>query len=66
MNNKGFTLVELIGSMVILGLIMLLVVPNVVGLLNSSRETVYVEDAKKLVLIAKAKVKSVSRQIVMK
>ena len=56
MNNKGFTLVELIGSMVILGLIMLLVVPNVVGLLNSSRETVYVEDAKKLVLIAKAKV----------
>ena len=56
MNNKGFTLVELLGSMVILGLIMLIVVPNVVGLMNSNRETVYVEDAKKMILIAKAKV----------
>ena len=56
MNNKGFTLVELIGSMVILGLMMVLVVPNVVGLLNNSRETVYVEDAKKLVNIAKSKI----------
>ena len=56
MNNKGFTLVELLGSMVILGLIMLIVVPNVVGLMNSNRETVFVEDAKKMILIAKAKV----------
>ena len=56
MNNKGFTLVELIGSMVVLGLMMVLVVPNVVGLLNNSRETVYVEDAKKLVNIAKSKI----------
>ena len=56
MNNKGFTLVELIGSMVILGLLMLVVVPNVVGLMNSNRQTVYIEDAKKLVNIAKSKV----------
>ncbi len=55
MNNRGFTLVELLGSMVILGLLMLIVVPNVVGLLNSNKETVYVEDAKKLVNIAKTK-----------
>lgn len=56
MNSKGFTLVELIGSMVILGLLMLVVVPNVVGLMKSNRETVYMEDAKKLANIAKAKV----------
>lgn len=56
MNNKGFTLVELIGSMVILGLLMLVVVPNVVGLMQSNRQTVYIEDAKKLVNIAKSKV----------
>ena len=56
MNNKGFTLVELIGSMVILGILMLVVVPNVVGLMNSNREAVYVEDAKKMVNIAKSKV----------
>ena len=56
MNSKGFTLVELIGSMVILGLLMLVVVPNVVGLMQSNRETVYMEDAKKLANIAKSKV----------
>lgn len=55
MNSKGFTLVELLGSMVILGLLMMLVVPNVVGLLNSNKETVFVEDAKKLVNAAKSK-----------
>ena len=35
---------------------MVMVVPNVVGLLSSNKETVYIQDAKKLVNIAKAKV----------
>ena len=56
MNNKGFTLVELLGSMVILGLLMALVIPNIVGLLNNSKEVTYVEDAKKMINIAQNKV----------
>lgn len=47
-NNKGFTLVELLASLVILGLIMAVAVPNVLGILTSNRNTTYVEDAKKL------------------
>ncbi len=54
-NNKGFTLVELLGSMVILGLLMIMVVPNIVGILSKNKEKTYKEDAKKLVEVAKYK-----------
>lgn len=55
-NNKGFTLVELLGSMVILGLLMIMVVPNIVGILSKNKEKTYKEDAKKLVEVAKYKI----------
>ena len=55
-NNKGFTLVELLGSMVILGLLMVMVVPNIVGILSKNKEKTYKEDAKKLVEVAKYKI----------
>ena len=55
-NNKGFTLVELLGSMVILGLLMVMVVPNIVGILSKNKEKTYIEDAKKLVEVAKYKI----------
>lgn len=39
-NKKGFTLIEIIGTLVILTLIALLIVPNVIGLINSSRDEI--------------------------
>ena len=54
--NKGLTLVELLGSMVILGLLMIMVVPNIVGILSKNKEKTYKEDAKKLVEVAKYKI----------
>lgn len=60
-NNKGFTLVELLATISILAIIMLLAIPNVVGVVQRSRNKTYVEDAKKLVALAKYKVKSDSK-----
>ena len=36
-NNKGFTLIELLAAMVILAAIMVIAVPNVMGILNNSK-----------------------------
>ena len=53
MNKKGFTLVELLASLVILALLMGVAVPNVVGTIRKQRKNTYVEDAKRLVSRAK-------------
>lgn len=55
LNNKGFTLVELLAAMVILAAIMAIAVPNVLGILNNSRADAYVEDAQKLLSLAEYK-----------
>lgn len=52
-NNGGFTLIELISSMVILTLLMAVTVPNVIGILEQNRKGAYKEDAEKLVSSAK-------------
>lgn len=57
-NNKGFTLVELLATISILAIIMLIAIPNVVGVVQKSRNKTYVEDAKKMISLAKYKVKS--------
>ena len=51
-NNKGFTLIELLAAMVILAAIMVVAVPNVMGILNNSKADTSVEDAKKLLSLA--------------
>ena len=58
LNNKGFTLVELLATISILAIIMLIAIPNIVGVVQRSRNKTYVEDAKKMVALAKYKVKS--------
>lgn len=58
MNNKGFTLVELLATLAILAVLMLLAVPNVIGVVNKSKNKTYVEGAKKLVTLAEYKIRS--------
>ena len=57
-NKKGFTLVELLATVVILGIIMVVAIPNVIGILDKNRATTYVEDAKKLVARAEYALRS--------
>ena len=51
-NKKGFTLVELLASLVILGLLTAVAAPNIIGILQSTKTETYVTDAKKLSTLA--------------
>lgn len=55
MNNKGFTLVELLASLVILGVLMAITIPNVVGIISQSKTNNYRADAEKMISTAKYK-----------
>ena len=55
MKKNGFTLVELIITISIFGLMMLVSVPNVTSMVDKNKRKVYVNDAKKLVKLAKYK-----------
>lgn len=59
-DNKGFTLVELIAAMVILGVIMIVAVPNIMGILNNSRDNAYLDDTKRLYSLAQYKLRDKS------
>jgi type IV pilus assembly protein PilA len=55
-NIKGFTLIELLAVIVVIGLIMLIAVPNIVGLSTGVRKDQMLDDAKKLISLAKYQV----------
>lgn len=57
-NKRGFTLVELLATMVILGLIMVVAVPNVIGILTRNRSNTYVEDGKKFATLVEYQLRS--------
>lgn len=44
-NKKGFTLVELISVIVLIGVIMLLLIPNVLGIFNKSKKSLFVDES---------------------
>ncbi len=56
-NNKAFTLVELIAAVTIMGILLFVVVPNITNTLEKNKKTTYVNDAKKLITLAKKKYK---------
>lgn len=58
MNQKGFTLMELLATIVILSIIMLIAVPNVINTLDKNKRSTYVEDAKKMITLAEYKFRS--------
>lgn len=57
-NEKGFTLVELLATMAILATLMLIAIPNVIGIVQRNKNKTYIEDAKKLETLASYKVRS--------
>lgn len=48
-NNKGFTLVELLAMLVVLGILMGVTIPNITGILSQSKKSAFLEDATKMV-----------------
>ena len=61
--NKGFTLVELLAAIVILGILAGIGIPLIINLLTTSRDKVYLTDAKKLVAQVEYKIKANSSSI---
>ena len=49
MNKNGFTLVELLAVVVILGILSVYAIPHLVGMLSTSRNKMYISDAGKFV-----------------
>ena len=45
MSNKGFTLIELLAMLVVLGILMVVSIPNITGILDNQKENAIKEDA---------------------
>ena len=55
-NKKGFTLIELLAVIAIIAIISLIAIPNIVGLSTGIRKDQMLDDAKKLISLAKYQV----------
>lgn len=56
-NKKGFTLIELLAVIVILGVIMLIAVPNIISTLDKNKKDSFIEDAKQMIASAEYKIR---------
>lgn len=55
MNRKGYTLVELIAMVVVIGILMVITIPNIAGILQKNKKDMAVETVDKIVANAKNK-----------
>ena len=62
-NRKGFTLVELLATVVILGILIAFSTPIITGMVSNSRNKIYLSDAQKLIAEAEYKIKASSSVI---
>ena len=62
-NKKGFTLVELLAAIVILGILSVFALPMITGMVENSRNKMYVDDALKLIARAEYQMKASSSSI---
>ena len=60
MNKKGFTLVELLAVIAILAILILLVTPNILKMFNEGKESVFVQQAQRVMEASNTKFMSVS------
>ena len=58
MNKKGFTLIELIATITILSIIMMVAIPNVISITKKNKNQTYINDARKMVTLAKYRFES--------
>ena len=56
MNKKGFTLIELLAVIAIIAIVSLIAVPNMIGISDDVRKEQMLNDAKKLISLARMKV----------
>ena len=58
MNKRGFTLVELLGVIVILSIIMLIAIPNVTAVLERTKKDNYIVDCKRFVSMVQTELRN--------
>lgn len=56
MNDKGFTLVEVLAMLVVLGILMGVTIPNITGIVNNHKNNIIKTDAQKMANTAKMKI----------
>ena len=57
-NRKAFTLIELMAVVVILGLIMMIAIPNTLSMIDKNKKPTYIENAKTFVSLVQNKVRT--------